>query len=64
MLWPEMMGAPPQHRRRSQPPSGVRPLSSLGAEQGREHVGGDLIPGDLVDGEFSPVKADALPLSH
>ena len=48
----------------SQPPLGVRPLSSLGAERGGEHVGGDLVAGDLADDEFSSVKADALPLSH
>ena len=37
-----------------------QPRVPTGAQGCGEHNGGDLVAGDLADGEFSPVKAVAL----
>ena len=44
------------------PPS--QPRVQLGAREGGEHNGGNLIVGDLTDGELSLVNLYPLPLFH
>ena len=58
---------PPSRNARRRGSSGdplSKPRVPVDARDDGEHNGGDLIVGNLVVGEFSPVKADALPLTH
>ena len=62
--WPEHhLASPPSHHARQRASSGdpsSKPRVPVDAEEDGEHIGADLVAGDLADREFSPVKAGAL----